>query len=262
MRTYAYPGLKLAPSALAFVSAVTTATLKADVKTSTAQFGPYIGGALALWQANAWVIILVSTSAIIIFNFALRLIGEPWRWNAIQLVLDKFRDRVYLESFPKDPIHHHRVTLFKHVQFSARINAWPWSGWLVPMARSGHTNQKSNSIFMAPDDADKAEGVAGIAWASKCTESISQLPEIDASSNHSLLLEYSKATNIDVKAVKLRVQRRRPNPRSLIAIPIEVNNRVRWIIVLDSRRPDDLLAIAEAAATSYTPIISHLLKGA
>jgi hypothetical protein len=130
------------------------------------------------------------------------------------------------------------------------------------MARSGHTNQKSNSIFMAPDDADKAEGVAGIAWASKRTESISQLPKIDASSDQSLLLEYSKATNVDIKVVKLRIQRLRSNPRSLIAIPIEVGNRVKWIIVLDSRRPDDLLAAAEAAATSYSPIISHLLKGA
>jgi hypothetical protein len=262
LRTYAYPVLKLAPSVLAAVSAVTTATLKADVKTSTAQYGSHIGGALAAWQANAWIIILASTSAIIIFNFALRLIGEPWRWNAIQLILNMFRDRVYQESFPGDPIHHHRVTLFKHVQFSTRINAWPWSGWLVPMARSGHTNQKSNSIFMAPDDADKAEGVAGIAWASKRTESISQLPKIDASSDQSLLLEYSKATNVDIKVVKLRIQRLRSNPRSLIAIPIEVGNRVKWIIVLDSRRPDDLLAAAEAAATSYSPIISHLLKGA
>lgn len=262
LRTYVYPRLKLAPSFLALVSAVTTATLKADVRTSTAQYGPYIGGALAVLQANAWIIILISTLLIIVLNFALRIIGEPWRWNAIQLVLDRFRDSVYLKSFPKDPIHHHRVTLFKHVPFSAQINKWPWSGWLVPMARSGHTNQNSNTIFMAPDDADKAEGVAGLAWASKRTESISLLPEINSSIDEITLLKYSRATNVTPETIKVRLSKRRSNPRSLIAIPIEVNSRVRWIIVLDSRRPDDLLPIAEAAASSYTPIISHLLKGA
>ena len=45
-------------------------------------------------------------------------------------------------------------------------------------------------------------------------------------------------------------------------VTIEVNNQVKWIVVLDSRSPKDLREIADSAASSYTPIISHLLKGA
>lgn len=259
---FLYPGLKLAPTILASVSMLTTAILKADVTISTEKYGLFIGETLAAFQSNAWLIIFFSTCAIVVLNIVSRLIGEPWRWNAVQLVLDKFRDSVYLESFPGDPVHYHRVTLFKHVQFLARFKSWPWSGWLVPMARSGHTNQISNSIFKAPDDADKAEGVAGLAWSSKQTESISQLPEISKTSAEDILLEYSTATNVNVGVVKRRLQKSRPNPRSLIAVPIEVNNRVKWIVVLDSRSPRDLREIADVAASSYTPIISHLLKGA
>jgi hypothetical protein len=35
--------------------------------------------------------------------------------------------------------------------------------------RSGHTTQKTKTIFLAPDDAGNAEGVAGQVWASDQT---------------------------------------------------------------------------------------------
>jgi hypothetical protein len=130
------------------------------------------------------------------------------------------------------------------------------------MARSGHTNQNVLSVFKAPDDGDNAEGVAGLAWISKQPEYISDLPEINATSSEDLIEEYANATNVSVSFVRRRILRRRSNPRSLIAIPIEVNNQVKWIVVLDSRSPNDLREIADTAASSYTPIISHLLKGA
>jgi hypothetical protein len=130
------------------------------------------------------------------------------------------------------------------------------------MARSGHTNQNVLSVFKAPDDGDNAEGVAGLAWISKRPEYISQLPEINTTSSDDLIEEYANDTNVSVSFVKRRIAKRRSNPRSLIALPIEVNNQVKWIVVLDSRSPNDLREIADVAASSYTPIISHLLKGA
>ena len=262
LRSNLYSWLKLVPTILAFISAITTASLKADTKTTIAQFGPFIGAILAILQANSWLILFLSACTIILLNSILRWIGEPWRWNAIQVVLDRLRDNVYKQTFQGEPYHYHRVTLFKHVPFSLRLRLWPWSGWLVPMARSGHTNQNINSVFKAPDNADNAEGVAGLAWRSKETEGISQLPEISSTSCNDLISEYANATNVSVALVKRRIVKNRPNPRSLIAIPIEVNNRVKWIVVLDSRSPQDLRGIADAAASSYTPIISHLLKGA
>lgn len=262
LRTNLYPWLKLVPTILASISAITTASLKADPKTTTAQLGPLVGAALAILQANSWLILFISACTIILLNLILRWIGEPWRWNAIQVVLDRLRDHVYKQEFQGEPYHYHRVTLFKHVPFSLRLRIWPWSGWLVPMARSGHTNQNIISVFKAPDNADNAEGVAGLAWRSKETESISNLPEISHTSCNKLILEYANATNVSVAFVKRRLTKSRSNPRSLIAIPIEVSNRVKWIVVLDSRSPQDLRGIADVAASSYTPIISHLLKGA
>ncbi len=262
LRSSLYPWLKLVPTVLASVSAITTALLKADPKTTTAQFGPAIGTALYILQVNSWLILFFSALAIILLNMLLRWIGEPWRWNAIQVVLDRLRDNVYKKEFPRDPYHYHRVTLFKHVPFSVRLRIWPWSGWLVSMARSGHTNQNVLSVFKAPDDGDNAEGVAGLAWISKQPESISGLPEINAESSDDLIEEYAKDVNVSASFVKRRIAKKRSNPRSLIAIPIEVNNQVKWIVVLDSRSPKDLREIADAAASSYTPIISHLLKGA
>jgi hypothetical protein len=262
LRSNLYPRLKLVPTLLASVSAITTASLKADPKTTTAQLGPAIGTALYIYQSNSWLILLFSACAIILLNIVLRWIGEPWRWNAIQVVLDRLRDNVYKQEFPSDPYHYHRVTLFKHVPVSVGLRIWPWSGWLVPMARSGHTNQNVLSVFKAPDDGDNAQGVAGLAWTTKQIVYISELPEInDASSDH-LLEEYAKATNVSVSFLRRRILKSRSNPRSLIAIPIEVNNQVKWIVVLDSRNPKDLREIANTAASSYTPIISHLLKGA
>lgn len=130
------------------------------------------------------------------------------------------------------------------------------------MARSGHTNQNVLSVFKAPDDGDNAEGVAGLAWISKQPEYISELSEINTESSDAMIEEYAKDVNVSASFVKRRIAKKRTNPRSLIAIPIEVNNQVKWIVVLDSRSPKDLREIADAAASSYTPIISHLLKGA
>jgi hypothetical protein len=219
LRSNLYPWLKLVPTLLASLSAITTASLKADPKTTTAQFGSAIGKALYILQANSWLILFFSACAIILLNMVLRLIGEPWRWNAIQVVLDGFRDNVYRQEFRSDPYHYHRVTLFKHVPVSVGLRIWPWSGWLVPMARSGHTNQNVLSVFKAPDDGDNAEGVAGLAWISKECVYISALPEISTASSEDLVKEYAEYTNVSVAFVQRRIDKKRSNPRSLIAIP-------------------------------------------
>lgn len=262
LRSSIYPSLKLLLPILAFISAVTTASLKADSKTTTTQYGAFIGAAIDILQSNSWIILFLAPCMIMLLGIILRWIGEPWRWNAIQIALDSLRDHVYKQEFKGEPYDYHQVTLFKHVPFSLRLILWPWSGWLVPMARSGHTNQNRISVFKAPDNADNAQGVAGLAWRSKETEVISGLPEITRASCDEQISQYAIDTNVSKAFVNRRIDKNRSNPRSLIAIPIEVNNRVKWIVVLDSRSPRDLREIAEAAASSYTPIISHLLKGA
>ena len=66
--------------------------------------------------------------------------------NALTASRKYFLDRSLILN---DPMHHHRITLF---QFKRRCFfpkpfrwCWPWSGWLIPLARSGHvTIVKSN----------------------------------------------------------------------------------------------------------------------
>ena len=106
LRTNLYPWLKLVPTILASISAITTASLKADPKTTTAQLGPSVGAVLAILQANSWLILFISACTIVLLNLILRWIGEPWRWNAIQVVLDRLRDNVYKQEFQGEPYHY------------------------------------------------------------------------------------------------------------------------------------------------------------
>ena len=74
-------------------------------------------------------------------------LGDPSNHAAICELLDRFRDGVFGDR--SEDHSHHRVTLFKHygfhpLGFDFEDRGWPWSGWLIPVARSGHTAQKTN----------------------------------------------------------------------------------------------------------------------
>lgn len=94
-------------------------------------------------------------------------------------VLDDFRKKVFPGvGSMKEPVHHNRVTLFKHFSTAVFLPRhawkstlwpwgfwrWPWSGWLVVSMRSGHVTQTATAIFLCPDDPENGEGVAGQAW--------------------------------------------------------------------------------------------------
>ena len=72
-------------------------------------------------------------------------------------VLEDFR----AELFGKQHRGDHRVTLFAYRRFwwGAMLRImWPRTGWLIPVARSGHTKQRSGTYFRVPDDDSRARG--------------------------------------------------------------------------------------------------------
>jgi hypothetical protein len=180
---------------------------------------------VAYAQTEAWWLIIVLSIAAGVSKVICSKIGAPWMWDALQSMLDELREHAFKVN-ADDPSHHHRVTLFKHVRFRLRISPWrahywpwgrnrsPFSGWLVPVLRSGHTTQRTKTVFLAPDDADHAEGVAGKTWS--CNRSIYKrsLPNLECDSPENDIANYAKDTWISPEMIRKRVEKRRSLARS------------------------------------------------
>jgi hypothetical protein len=115
----------------------------------------------------------------------------------------------------------------------------------VPYARSGHTTQKIQSVFRAPDDADKAEGIAGKTWITSKVVSVTGLPDLSSSElrrnphqRENCITEYAEKTNVNRRWIEERLSTRRPIARSYCGIPVEVGSEMWGVIVLDSQNPE------------------------
>jgi hypothetical protein len=189
---------------------------------------------LASLQNLSWWAIPTFYFANLVFQAGAKTISPPWVWDAVRAILDQLRVHAF------GNIHgalqqHNRVTLFKHVRWRWAWCKWPWSGWLVPVERSGYTTRKTNTAFLAPDDGDQAQGVAGRAWASGETVSKSNLPDVTDTSPEEELKRYAEETFITVEHLKNRLAPKKRVAISLTAFPVEVKNRVWGVIVFDSR---------------------------
>lgn len=86
--------------------------------------------------------------------------------NALNAILKEFREELFGDASGQQG--DHRVTLFQCRKMCWRV-IWqrvrlPWGGWLLPVARPGHTSQRSRTVFRAPDNPSNLEGIAGKAW--------------------------------------------------------------------------------------------------
>lgn len=181
-------------------------------------------------QRNAWWQLPVFTIAAGVLGLLRKQLGSPWLWDAVKFSLDEIQ-KIAFTMGDSDGQHHHRVTLFKYVPWAWCLRRWPWSGWLVPVERSGHTTRSGVSYFKAPDAADQAEGIAGLTWARRRTVGVSDLPELTAQSSNAELQTYATSTGLSIEQVKDKL----PKARSFAGIPVEVGGRVWGVIVLDSR---------------------------
>lgn len=231
------------------------------------------GTALEAIQQNAWWLLLVCGAAVAVAKGGRRHLGEPWAWDGIQNLLDEIRRHV-VRADHEDPAHHHRVTLFKKVRWCfapspVRHWYWPWgtghgpsSGWLVSVARSGHTTLSHKATFLAPDDADNAEGIAGQTWSRKRTVHLSSLPEVGAASTDAELVDYAKRTWTSPELVRKYVTAQKVPARSFLGIPVLVQGKMWGVIVVDSRRPKGTRKTMNAVTTNLIDVLSNLARRA
>lgn len=173
----------------------------------------------------------------------------------IKEVLEEFRRQIFPGT--KDPLHFHRVTLFRHRPWVFRwdcIRAGAKFGWLKVVSRTGHTTQNSRTVFFAPNDPEQAQGVAGVAWAWGQTVFKEGLPDLSvANVSDEILQEYAAASNADFEYIK----KLKPRSRSLCGIPIEVQGRIWGVLVVDSR---DARLPQKLINQHYAPAVKFLSR--
>jgi len=205
------------------------------------------------WLADRSIWLFIGAVIFWLIGHLCRLAGDPATREHIQFLLDKFQEKAFHNG---ESVHHHRVTLFRYKRcwrgywLSRAVRSddklWPWgsgywpcSGWLVPVMRSGHTSTRMSTAFLAPQsDPDLAEGVAGMAWSRNNTVVLENLPDLPGSKKKAK--EYATKTSTPLDLVGRYSARGVPMARSFGATPIEVNNKIWGVLVLDSRNPAEI----------------------
>lgn len=168
------------------------------------------------------------------------------RTKAIQAVLDVIQVEVMKSPTRFNP-RDYRVTLFRRKKWSWRgwmnhrrefPTARPWSGWLVPIARSGDDSVSSTTRFFAPAaQVANGHGVCGTAWL-KGSADIHSLPSINQTSNEADVLAYSTGAHISVEEVRHRAAAGQSLARALVGERVRTKLTRRWgVVVYDSIDP-------------------------
>ncbi|WP_162913164.1 hypothetical protein [Rhodospirillaceae bacterium SYSU D60014] len=245
-----------------------------SVESSTYEKWPAAFATSIAWLQKYSLLIWAALGTAAIIGWFLRRQGDPWIWDKLQALLDEFQAVAY-PGFQHHIKDHHRVTLFKYKKWywclrtpmtngrwPWRRGRYPWSGWLVPMLRSGRTSQNTRAVFLVPDNGGEAEGVAGRAWASNCVIVVDKLPAISAQSSRRKIKQYAEGTYCPEPIIKDYLERSRPLPRSIGAIPIEVDNKAWGILVLDSRDEQGVTSDLVANFTLTIKFIGQMLEKA
>lgn len=195
-----------------------------------------------------------------------KLIGAPWLWEVVNNSLNTFRHELF-DHHPRGPDHLHRVTLFRYRRFAIRCWCWPWSGWLIPVARSGYSTRNTWTTFRAPSEPSKAKGIAGKAFGHKGMLFVpaageKELPRVVEGTKDKAIDEYARRTHTDPGWVRARLKKRpEPLPMSFVGIPIDVKGR-RWgVIVIDSADPRFKEESVEEKFRLIGGTLSSLLQG-
>ena len=246
------------------------------VQPATYKVWPAPAPAIVEWcQRNSFPIVLtIGGSAIVVW--LLRWRGNPWFWDKLQALLNRCQEVAY-DRFKGHIKDHHRVTLFRHQTWyldwrhpfcpggqpwSWKDGRLPWSGWLVPVLRSGNTSQRTRAVFLAPDAGSKAEGIAGKAWASNSIAYVDKLKAPDRSSNDRKKKVYARRTNCSDAVVESYVKDGRSLPSSIGANMVEVNGKPWGVLVFDSADPDGVTGEVMTNFTVAMLSISQLLEKA
>ena len=249
---------------LFFGSAATTALLEAKAEDIREKLGANFAQKVIELQQICWWLVPLLLLLAGISEGIRRWIGRPLQWKSIQATLDAI-DKHLFKDYLDSTSHYHRVTLFRRDRFHPCIRlwpfyfrfAWPWSGWMLPVARSSHTYQQMLSIFMAPDDPSKAEGVAGKTWAYRSRIDIVDLPDIASSFSEVDQQVYECNTFFPLD----RYLRKNLRARSFYGLPVCVDNEPWGAIVIDSSLPSLTKKRIQDVINLHLPILDQLLKG-
>lgn len=206
-----------------------------------------------------WVLILLPLLAALGKWYCNRL-GSPNAWDAIHEELDATQQELFPneQGFPD----HHQLTLFRYTHWLWGFKKWPWSGWLVPVERSGESGRRSRTRFLAPDDRRRAKGIAGVAWCSKGVVVREDLPVVSPKAICEGLDErvaYARATFVDTSWVQQALERRNEElPRSYIGVGIKVK-RKRWGSLVIECRESKLPTDYQTKIDSVVRLLPHLI---
>ncbi|GLX86351.1 hypothetical protein tloyanaT_26040 [Thalassotalea loyana] len=201
--------------------------------------------------------------------------GDDTSWELMQTYLDQMQKDVFPDH--QDEIKDkHRVTLFKYSKWSFKrytLNRkvlsgcwserlWIWSGWLKPVLRSGKTSKQTNTVFSAPDNGMKAEGIAGKCWASAATVPALQLVKIVSSSSARNKQKYANDTGMPLWLVQKYLDEKKPLSISILAYYITTGSGKPWgVLVIDSQEHNSInMLAAENAIRAITEPLGLLLE--
>ena len=231
---------------------------------------PIVLAVVTFSHQSSWWIIPISMIIALVAQYARSHIGSPETWVLVQYILDQYRDEMFGKDneTKEDPQHFHRVTLYKATRWRWALVRWPGSEWVVPVARSGSTTKTKIPCFRASrNDPNAAEGVAGQTWArvSRLVPAF-ELPDLNMEHPNQADIEtYARKTFVSNEWVRrqIRKQKRGPQARALLGIPVEAKGNSWGVLVVDSRssQPIQLKKVFKSPSfQAHSGVLSRLLE--
>ncbi|MFM4920273.1 hypothetical protein ACEUCL_21205 [Aeromonas dhakensis] len=224
---------------------------------------------------NSPLLLLISALLIFIPVVVLRFTSSASILKCIAAKLNTLRDWICCD-ISGDYDENHRVTLFKYQKWyfglifnkkywSSKWFPWtfernPWSGWLVPIARSGYTSFDARAVFWAPNSSKKSEGVAGIAWAKGGNMiHFEKLPKISATTSEQNKEKYCQSTKINRGFLDACIREGAFPSRSFLAFALLVEGEQWGVIVIDSQSENGIDIGQMQKAMDVTCILMPIL---
>lgn len=228
------------------------------------RFQDWRSNVLTFNKDNLWWIVPLFAALAGVAAFIKTHFGTTNSWKVVTALLEEYRKAVFADrnTLESDPDHFNRVTLYKHVKWRWMFCLWPWSQWVVPVARTGHTTQTWRiPRFKAPTgDPDNAKGVAGHAFAANSIIAIDNLPDLKNSPGKKSIVKYGRMAFVDEKWVRKKLKKGSCSIRSMVGVPIEVKGEIWGAIVVDSRHPIRIIDIEKLRGPEFTRMARLLSK--
>jgi len=225
----------------------------AFAKTDSTKFVEPLGSGIR-WLQQGWVVpaLLIGGPVIVLVRHR----TDRSKLKAVHSLLDQICDNTFKnQKFEHEQ--HRRATLFRYRYLT--IWRWPFiGGWLVPIERSGNLTRRTDAIWRAPDNGERAEAVAGRAWSRGRQVYVPGLPDLRTVGVTEVQFRlYGERSFCDPKKLRSKP----PQARSLIGIPINVDNKPWGVLVLDSVLPTIPERAVNDVFKKLAPTMTSYLKG-